>query len=106
MLFVKVKIVRYVDNAFPGWVECTMVDATGHEHLFVEKVPAVTLAALDETSNFPQPGFISCIVIARNKRHDGSQVVRIDTQTTTVGRTKFDVFPQQLSEFPREEAGR
>jgi hypothetical protein len=106
LLYLRVKISRYVDAAFPGWVECSMVDATGHEHLFVEKVPAVTLAALDETSNFPQPGFIACIVIGRNKRDDGSQLVRIDTQTTTVGRTKFDVFSEQLCELPREEGGR
>lgn len=105
-MYVRVQISRYVDAAFPGWVECSMVDATGHEHLFVEKVPAVTLAALAETSIFPQPGFIACIVIGRNERDDGSQLVRIDTQTTTVGGTRFDVFPEQLSEFPQEEAGR
>ena len=83
-----------------------MVDATGHEHRIVVKAPEVTEAALAETSNFPQPGFIACIVIGRNKRDDGSQLVRIDTQTTTVGRTKFDVFSEQLCELPREEGGR
>lgn len=83
-----------------------MVDATEHEHLFVEKVPAVTLATLDETSNFPQPGFIACTVIGTSKRDDGSQLVRIDTQTTTIGGTKFDVFSYQLCEFPRQEGGR
>jgi hypothetical protein len=85
-----------------------MVDATGHEHLFVEKVPVVTAASLGETSNFPQPGFVACIVIGRNKHEDGRQLVQIDTQTpwgieTTVGRTKFEVFSEQLCEFLPEE---
>ena len=83
-----------------------MVDATGHGHLFVEKVPSVTVAALDETSHFPQPGFIACIVIGRSMRDDGSQRVRIDTQSTPVDGTRFDVLPEQLCELPREEEGR
>jgi hypothetical protein len=87
-----------------------MVDATGSEHLFVEKVPAVTKAGLDETSHFPQPGFIGCVVIERHKRDDGSHLVRIDTQIpwgveTAAGRTKFDVLSEQLCEHPREEEG-
>jgi hypothetical protein len=99
-----VKISRYVDAAFPGWVECSMVDATGHEHLFVDKVPVVTNAGLSETSHYPQPGFIACVVIGRDMRDDGSQRVRIDTERpwgveTTVGGTKFKVLPEQLCEL-------
>jgi hypothetical protein len=101
LLYLRVTICRYVDAAFPGWVECSMVDATGQEHLFVDKVPMVTVAALDETSNFPQPGFVVCVVSGRNKRDDGRELVRIDTQL--LDRTRFEVFPEQLSEFPREE---
>jgi hypothetical protein len=104
LLFLRVKICRYVDAAFPGWVECSMVDARGREHLFVDKVPAVTVAALDETSNFPQPGFVACVVSGRNKRDDGRQLVRIDAQLH--GRTKFEVFAEQLCELPRDDGGR
>jgi hypothetical protein len=86
-----------------------MVDASGHEHLFVDKVPVVTNVGLSETSHFPQPGFIACIVIGRNKSDDGSQRVWIDTERpwgveTTVGRTQFEVLPEQLVEqLPSEE---
>jgi hypothetical protein len=106
-----VKISRYVDAAFPGWVECSMVDAIGHEHRIVVKVPEVTVADLGETSNFPQPGFIACVVAGKNKRDDGSQLVRIDTERpwgveTTVGKTKFEVLPEQLCELlPWEDGG-
>jgi hypothetical protein len=108
-LYLRVTISRYVDAAFPGWVECSMVDALGHEHLFVDKVPIVTEASLNETSHYPQPGYIACIVIGRNQHDDGSQRVRIDTQRpwsmeTTEGRSIFEVFTAQLTELPREEA--
>jgi hypothetical protein len=110
LLFLKVKISRYVDPAFPGWVECSFVDAIGHEHLFVEKVPAVTEAGLDETSHFPQPGFVGCVVIGRTTRADGRERVLIDTERpwgveTTVGRSQFEVFPEQVCEHPREDGG-
>ncbi len=88
-----------------------MVDATGHEHLFVKKVPVVTTVGLSETTHFPQLGFIACIVIGKNKSDDGSQRVRIDTARprgveTTTGRTIFEVLPEQLCErLPWEGGG-
>jgi hypothetical protein len=59
MLGVRVEISRYADAAQPGWVECRLVDALGHEHVFVEKVPVVTEAHLVAASGFPQAGFIA-----------------------------------------------
>jgi hypothetical protein len=108
MLGVRVRICRYADAAQPGWVECRLVDALGHEHVFVEKVPVVAWAHLDAASSFPQAGFIACIVVGRNERDDGSQLVRIDTQTpwgieSTAGRSQFDVLSEQLCELSREE---
>jgi len=81
MLGVRVEISRYADAAQPGWVECRLVDALGHRHVFVEKHPIVTMAYLDAASGFPQLGFIACIVVGRNKLDDGRQLVRIDTQS-------------------------
>jgi hypothetical protein len=80
MLGVRVKISRCADAWQPGWVECRLVDALGHEHVFVEKVPVVTKAHLDAASSFPRAGTIACIMVGRSER-DCRQVVRIDTQT-------------------------
>jgi hypothetical protein len=104
---VNVKICRYVDDSFPGWVECRLVDALGHEHVFVEKVPAVTKAHLNEASSFPQAGVIACIVLGRSESDDGRELVHIDTQTpwsieSSDGRSRFDVWSEQLCEFPCE----
>jgi hypothetical protein len=81
MLGIRVKISRYADESQPGWVECRLIDALRHEHVFVEKVPVVTMAHLDAGSSFPQVGVIACIVLGRSERDDGSHVVHIDTQT-------------------------
>jgi hypothetical protein len=104
---VNVKICRYVDDSFPGWVECRLVDALGHEHEFVEKVPVVTRAHLNEASSFPQAGVIACIVLGRSESDDGRELVHIDTQTprgveSSDGRSRFDVWSEQLCEFPCE----
>src|SRR5215510_8744825 len=101
---VKVEISRYVDASFPGWVECTLVDALGVKHMFVEKVPVVTEVHLDAGISYPQPGVIACVVIERSERNDGRQVVHIDTQrpcdvVSTAGKNRFEVFPEQLREI-------
>jgi len=107
MLGVRVDISRYADDAFPGWVECRLVDALGHEHVFVEKVPVVTNAHLNAASSYPQSGLIACVVLGRSESDDGRQLVHIDVQTpwgiqSLAGRSRFDVFPEQLVEFNPE----
>jgi hypothetical protein len=109
VLGVKVEISRYLDASFPGWVECTLVDALGVEHIFVEKVPVVTEAHLDGGISYPQPGVIACVVLERSERNDGRQLVHIDTRRpwdveSTAGKSRFEVFPEQLREINSERA--
>jgi hypothetical protein len=103
MLAVRVNISRYFDESFPGWVECTLVDAYGYDHVFVEKVPVVTNARLDSASSYPRYGVIACVVLdlGISQSADGRRIVHIDTQTpwgvqSWAGRSRFDVFPEQL----------
>lgn len=44
MASIAVEITQLVDEQFPGFVECRLVDATGVEHRFVEKGPVVSQA--------------------------------------------------------------
>jgi len=104
MLGVRVNISRYADDSFPGWVECRLIDALGHEHVFVEKVPTVTKAHLDAVSSYPQSGVIACVVLGSCESDDGHQLVHIDMQTpwgvqSLAGRSQLDVLPGQLVEF-------
>jgi hypothetical protein len=101
MLGVRVEIIRYVDDAQPGWVECRLRDAWGHEHAFVDKVPIFTHSDLNESSRYPQPGTIACQEIQR--RHDqGREIITIDTERpwhveSNSGETRFDVLATQLT---------
>jgi hypothetical protein len=98
---VAVDIIRYVDDSFPGFVECRLVDASGRAWLFHDKVPVVALADLDANSSYPQPGIIACRVLSRRLHPDGREIVSIDTASpwcveSTTGDTVFEVFATQL----------
>jgi hypothetical protein len=60
MLAVSVQITRYVDDHFPGFVECVLVDVFGAAHTFVEKVPVVSTESLSAASTYPRKGEIEC----------------------------------------------
>lgn len=103
MLGVKVEISRYVDDSFPGWVECLLIDAWGNKHVFIEKYPIVSSEMLNADSSYPQLGSIRCQILKR-EFVNGREIVKIDTKTpdyveSTTGETKFDVTPEQLIEF-------
>ena len=107
MLGVRVNIARYVDDSFPGWVECRLVDGRGYEHVFVEKVPVTTTRNLHAASSYPQSGVIACVVLGSSERHDGLQLVHIDVRTpwgveSVARRSQFEVFREQLVEFNPE----
>lgn len=56
MVNLEVTIVPFVDDHFPGFVECVLVDADGRRHEFIEKGPVVSAAKLQAGSVYPQPG--------------------------------------------------
>jgi hypothetical protein len=98
---VAVQITRFVDDHFPGFVECTLVDAAGVVHVFVEKVPVVTTEALQSTSHYPCPGAIGCQVLAQWKDDHGIELTKIDTSKpwgveSSVGVTEFVVTSLQI----------
>jgi hypothetical protein len=91
MVGVRVQIVRFVDGAFPGFVERELVDAHGRVWSFVEKGPVVTADYLTARDSYPRPGVIACEVLGRTGR-----TVRIDTARpwcveSAEGETRFEV---------------
>jgi len=97
-----VDIVRFVDGAQPGIVECVMTDAWGTAHAFIDKVPIFTTAELTERSSYPQPGVIACAVLRRWHDSDGREIATIDTHEpwcveSTDGQTHFDVPTSKIS---------
>jgi hypothetical protein len=99
---VSVRITRYVDDHFPGFVECLLVDATGRQHLFVDKGPVFSLENLLPTTVYPRPGVIMCEVDADWRDPHDADLVRIDTEhpsglESADGLTKFVVRRSELS---------
>ena len=101
MSVLTVQIVRFVDEHFPGWVECVLVDALGEQHLFREKVPVVSTACLDATSDYPYPGGVRCLVEEGWQDDAGHSFVRVNTEQpdhveSAAGKTVFVVLPSQV----------
>ena len=99
---IAVTISRFVDEHQPGFVECVLVDALGESHLFVEKVPIVTLESLIATSSYPCIGAIDCEIQAIWLDETGRSVARVSTELpwgveSTGGSTQFVVLSSQLT---------
>ena len=104
MMGVRVDIRRFVDGSQPGWVECSLVDALGKQHLFREKVPVVTRESLDAESMYPRAGVIACVKLTADKSDSDHPVVTVDTREpwdveSIEGEYRFSVFSEQLIEI-------
>lgn len=102
LLMLSVTIVKLVDDAFPGWVECTLVDAAGVRHVFVDKVPVVTDERVDDSTSLPRWGSIACTRVSSRTNADGHELVSVDTNephavASTTGTVRFEVFAEQLT---------
>lgn len=98
---VKVEITRFVDDNYPGWVECRLVDAWQQEWLFIEKAPVVTLEHLDSESTYPLTGYIFCFIVG-TKYVANLEIITIDTSeplhiNAVDGETQFEVLAEQVN---------
>lgn len=95
-----IKIVRFVDDSFPGWVECQFTDAEGRVHTIVDKYPTFTAEMLDADSEYPRSGVIQCEILSRNQEDAHSEElvrIRMPGIESTEGLSEFCVRPTQLS---------
>jgi hypothetical protein len=60
MTCLRVDIVGFADESFPGLVHCDFADANGNRHKFIEKIPVVTTQDLWSDSTYPHPGLMPC----------------------------------------------
>jgi hypothetical protein len=97
----RVQIVRYVDDHFPGFVECELLDAGGHLHTFIEKGPVVSDEWPGPEDPYPKSGVIRCEILERPHDPDGRDLLRVTTERpdnveTKEGVTEFVVLPSQV----------
>lgn len=50
MAELKIHVISFIDEQFPGWVKCSFNDIYGHVHFFKEKSPVVTTGYLTAES--------------------------------------------------------
>ena len=101
MTSIAIEIVRYVDDHFPGYVECLLTDARGDAHRFIEKVPVVTVANLTANSSYPQLGSLDCVIEDEWTDGTGNKLVRANTEKpsgieSTTGKWAFVVLADQV----------
>jgi hypothetical protein len=102
MPFLLVQITRFVDEHFPGIVECELIDAVGNRHFFIEKVPVVSDENLCAESIYPCHGVIGCEVENEWLDDKGNLLVQINTDQpwhieSTKNEIRFTVFASQLN---------
>ncbi len=96
-----IQIERFVDEDQPGFVECSLMDAYGTGHLFVEKYPIVTTEELRSDSSYPRTGAIPCQIEHELGSPDGEKLVRVNTELpwhveSTTGAIQFVVHSDQV----------
>jgi hypothetical protein len=106
MLAIKVEITRFLDDHQPGFVECSLIDAHGRKHLFIDKVPVVALEDLDAHSIYPRDGVIGCEVV--NGPDDSArEILTVSTELpwgieSAEGLLVFEVRREQLTEISND----
>lgn len=80
-MILKVKVVRYLDDAFPGWLECEFFDAENRRHVIVDKVPVLGGDCLGPDSLYPRDGEVRCEILDRWQDANGRDLLRVTTQT-------------------------
>lgn len=98
MTDIAIQITRFVDDDFPGFVECVLIDASGASHIFIEKGPRVSSQNLIESSTYPCTGSIECTV--ENEWVDGENrslaCINTDPTESADGEIQFTVFTSQI----------
>lgn len=103
-----VSVVKFIDDHFPGFVECSLVDAHGQAHLFHEKVPVVSTERLGAESLYPRDGHLECRVREEWRGSDGQYTLRVSTDEpfhieSTTGKSEFVVASSAVSTVSDED---
>ncbi len=103
MTYLRLQIVCFVDESFPGFVEGVFTDAEGTQHTIRDKVPVIALSDLWSDSEYPQPGVAACEVLDRSHDPENRSICRITIDRpwaleSTTGQTEFAVLESQISE--------
>lgn len=92
-------VTRWVDDAFPGWVETQLVEADGTVVVLTDKIPVFGLDDLTADTPLPAAVELACEVVRRERdRHDRELVVVVLSHGVMdqEGRNQFRVLADQI----------
>ncbi|MFG6352134.1 MAG: hypothetical protein K1W21_11125 [Oscillospiraceae bacterium] len=99
MTYLNVRVTRIWDpDWYPGFAECALVDASGAEHRFQDKIPVFSARTLT-LDDLPCEGAVRCVRAGGHP--DGT--ITVDTAfpddiESETGEHLFRVFPHQLTD--------
>jgi hypothetical protein len=94
---ISVQITRYIDDHFPGFVECVIVDAHGTTHTFIEKAPCLSVTSLSAKSTYPCSGELMVEICREWQDETGFLLAVVNTgKESSDGATEFTVLSSQL----------
>ncbi len=101
MKAIKILITNFIDDHYPGFVQCKFYDAFGREHILEDKVPIFTDQYLDAKSVFPQDGVVACEILKEWSDKNGRTINFVNIAKpwgvkTIEGLTQFEVFEEEL----------
>lgn len=110
MLGIKVIIERFVDDWQPGWAECSLIDALGVRHVFIEKGPIVSAENLISQTEYPRDGCFACTMVSVRVEGDRRKIATVDTSSpwgieSIAGISRFEVLPEQMIELGSDPHG-
>ena len=103
MPFLRIEIVRFVDEHQPGIVAGEFTDAQGTQHTIIDKVPMIAMTDLWSDSTYPQPGFAACEILDQSQDAQGRRIVQITIDKpwglqSVDGETQFVVLASQVTD--------
>jgi hypothetical protein len=93
-------VTRWVDDAFPGWVEVQFVEADNAIVVLTDKVPVFGLDGLTVDTALPSAVELSCEVLRRERdehRRELAVVVLSHGVVDQEGRNQFRVLADQIA---------
>ena len=87
-------VTRWVDDAFPGWVEVRFTDADGNVVVLTDKVPVFGLDARDIA--LPCAVELSCVVLRHERQREVAVVALGHDVLDREGRNQFRVLADEV----------
>ena len=96
MTNVEVEITKVIDNSFPIFIECELIDCYGNKHIFHDKLPIFSKEL--EVREFPCIGEMRCTIIEENQDKVLISTLIPDDIESLDGENRFMVCKNQIIE--------